>query len=53
MNTESKKISLSDPSEEQQQLIDQIGRGHNIFADCVAGSGKTTLILHLAKANPE
>ena len=37
------------PSQEQQYIIDSIAKGHNIVVDAVAGSGKTTTILNMAK----
>jgi superfamily I DNA/RNA helicase len=41
------------PSEEQQAIIDAAKAGHNIVVDAVAGSGKTTTILSIAKNLPE
>ena len=41
------------PSEEQQAIIDSAARGANIVVDAVAGSGKTTTILSIAKALPD
>lgn len=41
------------PSAEQQYIIDQIGAGNNVVADCVAGSGKTTTVLFLAQRFPD
>ena len=40
------------PSEEQQKIIDTIQQGENVIVDAVAGSGKTTTILGIAKAIP-
>lgn len=40
------------PSDEQQQIINTAMKGHNIVVDAVAGSGKTTTILSIAKALP-
>ena len=45
--------SVISPSDEQQYIIDQIGSGHNVVADCVAGSGKTTTVLFLAQQFPD
>lgn len=39
-------------SAEQKTILDLFGKGANISADCVAGSGKTTTVLLLAKAFP-
>ncbi len=39
-------------SEEQQKVVDYTNKGYNIIVDAVAGSGKTTTILHIAHANP-
>ena len=36
------------PSDEQLQVIQSIGN-YNVIVDSVAGSGKTTCILHIAK----
>lgn len=41
------------PSEEQLFIINSIGEGNNVVADCVAGSGKTTTVLFLAKQYPD
>lgn len=41
------------PSQEQQDIIDAVGAaGTNIIIDAVAGSGKTTTVLHLARSYP-
>ena len=45
--------SLPKPSLEQKNIIKKIGTGENIYADCVAGSGKTTTVLLLANIYPE
>jgi thymidine kinase len=42
-----------DASEEQQDIINSLGEGYNVLTDSVAGSGKTTTILFLAKAFQE
>lgn len=42
--------NLADPSDEQINIINQF-QTHNLIVDSVAGSGKTTSILHLAKSN--
>ncbi len=39
-------------SEEQQSVVDHTKKGYNVIVDAVAGSGKTTTILHIAVANP-
>ena len=41
------------PSEEQQQIINQLKQGTNVIVDAVAGSGKTTTLLFLASAVPD
>ncbi len=43
--------TLHPPSQEQNEAI-QSFQNHNILVDSVAGSGKTTLCLHLAQQNP-
>lgn len=42
------KRKLHPPSEEQQLIIETLNN-KNIKADCVAGSGKTTSVLHICK----
>jgi len=39
-------IQLSD---EQQDILDTVKQGHNVMVDAVAGTGKTTLILSIAR----
>lgn len=36
-------------STEQQAIIDEVAKGSNVAIDAVAGSGKTTTVIHLAK----
>lgn len=36
-------------SDEQQHIVKRVSTGNNIIVDAVAGTGKTTLILHIAK----
>lgn len=43
---------IPNPSEEQQLILDIIPSGQNIVIDAVAGSGKTTTILWIAKTFP-
>ncbi len=43
---------LPTPSDEQEHIIKAVAAGHNVVVDAVAGSGKTTTILLLAKAHP-
>ena len=43
---------LNEPSNEQIDIVNEI-KNHNIIVDAVAGSGKTTTILHIAKKYPE
>jgi len=49
MNLDSKKYILPLFSEEQIHVIDHVSSGKNINVDSVAGSGKTTTILGVAK----
>jgi hypothetical protein len=37
---------------EQEKIIEEVGKGYNIMVDAVAGSGKSTTILLIAKAYP-
>lgn len=41
------------PSSEQTSIIESISRGKNVVVDAVAGSGKTTTVLFVAKENPD
>jgi hypothetical protein len=41
---------LPPPSSDQQAIIDKLHENYNIIIDSVAGSGKTTTNLHIAKA---
>lgn len=41
------------PSDEQQSILDAVREGNNILGDCVAGSGKTTTVLMIAKEFPD
>lgn len=41
------------PSSEQLEIIEAVRRGHNVLGDCVAGSGKTTTVLMIAKEFPD
>jgi len=43
---------LNEPSIEQLNIINKINDSHNILVDAVAGSGKTTLVLNIAKLYP-
>ena len=40
-------------SEEQQTILNYIKQGYNIKVDAVAGSGKSTTVLSIAKENPD
>jgi superfamily I DNA/RNA helicase len=40
---------MQEPSEEQQIIIDYVKEGYNILVRAVAGSGKSTTVLSLAK----
>jgi len=46
-------MTLSTISIEQSDIIDKISKGSNIKVDAVAGSGKTTTCLYIAKNNPD
>jgi hypothetical protein len=50
---EKKQYVLCIPSEEQLAIITAVIEGKNIIVDSVAGSGKTTTILHIGKSLPE
>ena len=39
-------------SAEQQKVVDAVANGANVMVDAVAGSGKTTTVLSIAKAMP-
>ena len=43
---------LPSPSKEQQIVIDSV-KDSNVIVDSVAGSGKTTTVLHIGKAYPQ
>lgn len=40
-------------SDEQSRIVNDVVKGNNVCVDAVAGSGKTTTILHIAKALPD
>lgn len=42
-------MQLPDISSEQNEIIQQLRQNNNIVVDSVAGSGKTTCNLHIAK----
>jgi hypothetical protein len=44
---------MQEPSEEQQTIINYVKEGYNILVRAVAGSGKSTTVLSLAKQLPE
>jgi nucleoside-triphosphatase THEP1 len=48
LNSDIHCLSLPLISKEQEQIIEHIKNDHNIVVDSVAGSGKTTTILHIA-----
>ena len=50
---EKDKYVLCTPSEEQSEIIQSVIDGKNVIVDSVAGSGKTTTILHIGKSLPE
>jgi len=41
------------PSGEQQEIINAVAQGSNVLVDAVAGSGKTTTVLSIARALPQ
>lgn len=45
--------TLPRASEEQKEAIKAINRGSNVIVDSVAGSGKTTTVLYIAKVFPQ
>jgi len=44
---------MNPPTDEQQLIVDKVGEGKNIIVDAVAGSGKTTTVLWIAKTYPD
>jgi hypothetical protein len=40
------------PSKEQQALLKELHDGHDVYCDAVAGAGKTTTVLWLARQHP-
>lgn len=40
-------------SDEQQKILDEVRDGNNVMVDAVAGTGKTTLILSIARELPD
>ena len=44
-------MSLAPVSDEQADIVQKIGAGYNVKVDAVAGSGKTTTCLYIAKNN--
>lgn len=44
---------MKDPSTEQKQIVDSINEGYSVLVDSVAGSGKTTTNLWIAKSQSE
>lgn len=47
-----KETTIHTPSEEQQIILDHVKNGKNVIVNAVAGSGKSTTILSLAKELP-
>jgi hypothetical protein len=43
---------LKSASDEQKAILAHVARGRSVKVDAVAGSGKTTTCLHVAKSNP-
>ena len=52
-NVEKIKPILFSPSEEQQKIIDALKNKQNVIVNAVAGSGKTTTILGIARQMPD
>ena len=52
MSIENIQQTLFSPSEEQQKIIDALKNKQNVIVNAVAGSGKTTTILGIAKQIP-
>lgn len=48
---EKKEIKIT-PSDEQKAIINCITEGKSVMVDAVAGSGKTTTVMFIAKQNP-
>lgn len=46
-------MSLPPISSEQREILEAVQSGNNLQVDAVAGSGKTTTTLYLARENPE
>lgn len=46
------QITIQTPSQEQQYIINNVSQSKNVYVDAVAGAGKTTTIIQLAKQNP-
>lgn len=40
---------MHEPSDEQQSIVDAVLEGNNVIVNAVAGSGKTTTMLHVAR----
>ena len=53
MSIENTQQTLFSPSEEQQKIIDALKNKQNVIVNAVAGSGKTTTILGIAKQMPD
>ena len=53
MSSEDIPPILFSPSEEQQKIIDALKNKQNVIVNAVAGSGKTTTILGIAKQMPD
>lgn len=53
MNPPPAGVELPQPSQEQQAVIDAVARGDNVIVEAVAGAGKTTTVLCLARACPD
>ena len=47
------RFQLKPISQEQQNAVDHFARGENVVLNAVAGSGKTTFVLHLAQQLPQ
>jgi hypothetical protein len=44
---------MNELSDEQQAILEYIKLGNNVVVDAVAGTGKTTMILSIARALPD
>lgn len=52
-DTKKEKEILINPSDEQKAIINCVTEGKYVMVDAVAGSGKTTTVMFIAKHNPQ